>query len=386
MKLPVQRWLENGLVCSLFGSSVIAIREYKDCMRRPSMKHSIPRFQLGLALVLASLLGQAFADSSPLPVAGSSWQALTTMAPAVAVSKTTKYIAWVGQTDNKIWFSAYDGTSWTKQQVVEGTGWTALTSSPPALAWDFVQDELWLAWKGNGSNTEIWYSTWDGTSWSKQQVVAGTSPVWTAGTSAAPVLAFANDKIYLAWKGESGNDIWYTNWKYPGWTQQATVDGSDWTAETSTAPGMDGGISGPVMFWKGTGTHLWASSGASWSVEQEVSCASPSYTANTDQSPAGVELLNGLETIPVIDVVFWKNSSDNSIWYSDTLGPSGLCTFSVPATVSGKGWSASTTTAPAVASAQVWSSSMGTILAWKNAADNTIWFMDPTTLPGVLGY
>ena len=152
------------------------------------MKHSISQFRLGLALVLASLLGQAFAQS-PLTVAGSSWQALTTMAPAVAVSKTTKYVAWVGQMDNKIWFSAYDGTSWTKQQVAEGKGWTALTSSPPALAWDFVNDELWLAWKGNGSNTEIWYSTWDGTSWSKQQVVSGTSPDWTAGTSAAPALA-----------------------------------------------------------------------------------------------------------------------------------------------------------------------------------------------------
>jgi len=311
------------------------------------------------------------------------------MAPAVAISKTTKYVAWVGQTGNKIWFSAYDGTSWTKQQVVGGTGWTALTSEAPALAWDFVNNELWLAWKGNGSDTQIWFSTWDGTSWSDQQVVSGTGPDWTAGTSAAPALTFENGEIDLAWKGKSGNDIWYTNWNKPGyWSTQTTVGGSGWTAETSTAPGLDGGINGPVMFWKGTGTHLWASFSASysWSVEEELTCSLPAYTANTDQSPAGIELVNGLKIMPVIDVVFWKNSSDNSIWYSDTLGASGGCPFSVPATVSGKGWSASTTNASAAASAQVWSSSMGAILVWKNAADNTIWFMDPTTLPGLLGY
>ena len=350
------------------------------------MKHMIPQFRLGLALVMASFVGQTLAQSSPVQIAGSGWQALTTMAPAVAVSKTTRYAAWRGASGDDIWFSSFDGKTWTTQQVVGGSGWTAETSAAPALAWDFLKNELWLAWKGKGSNTEIWYSIWNGSSWSKQQTVSGASPAWTAGTSAAPALAFADDAIYLAWRGESGNDIWYTNWNYPDWSTQTIVSGTGWTAETSTAPALDGGIWGPVAFWKGTGTHLWASFGASWSVQEELSCTLPSYTANTDQSPAGVELVNGLETIPVIDVVFWKNSSDNSLWYSDTLGASGLCPFSVPATVSGKGWNAATTVAPAVASAQVGSSSMATILAWKNATDNTIWFMDPTTLSGLLGY
>lgn len=71
-----------------------------------------------------------------------------------------------------------------------------------------------------------------------------------------------------------------------------------------------------------------------------------------------------------------------------TASTSTGCGWAQQETVSGPDWSAETNAAPAVASATIVFDGYGApaaILAWKNASDNTILYLDPATLPGLTG-
>jgi hypothetical protein len=70
--------------------------------------------------------------------------------------------------------------------------------------------------------------------------------------------------------------------------------------------------------------------------------------------------------------LFWKSSSSNSIMYAYDFDSG----FGASQAVG----SAETDQAPAAASSLGANGNTGSILAWKNAADHTIWFLDPTTL------
>jgi hypothetical protein len=67
------------------------------------MKRSIKHLTIEMALILATFANQSLAQSTPQQVAGTvngkDWQALTDNAPAVAVSSTTKYVAWKSDTN-----------------------------------------------------------------------------------------------------------------------------------------------------------------------------------------------------------------------------------------------------------------------------------------------
>jgi len=342
------------------------------------MKQSIRHLRIGLFLFLASFANQGMAQSAPQQLKGSGWQASTNAAPAVAVFGNYECVAWKSATSNEILFtcSVQFSDNWPAPQVVGGSGWTAKTTEAPTLAGDEISGEVWLSWKGAGGN-KIWYSTSMGSTWTKQQTVSGSG--WTAESTAAPALG-GGDGITLAWKGASSDDIWYTVWNYPGWSTQRTASGSGWTAGTSTTPAWtqyDEGII-PALFWKGGSPDVWMSYAYDWTSQQKVSCNNPSWTAETSAAPAAAYIPNpdGGDTFTT---VFWKGNSSNSIWYSYQT-PGASCGWAQQATVSGSGWTADTNAAPAVANAAY--PYYTRILAWKNATDNTIWYLDPTTLPG----
>jgi hypothetical protein len=354
------------------------------------MKPMIGHLRIGLTLFLASLVPHGLAQSTPLQVAGSGWQALTTTSPSVAIAQAmtgpvTEYVAWKGASTNKIYFSSFNGTEWAKQQVVGGSGWTAETDAAPALAYDInFTNEIWLAWKGASTN-EIYFSSFNGTEWATQQVLGGTG--WTAETSTAPAFGGTStgvEDMLLAWKGKSPNQkIWYTYGGRSGWAVQQTLGGSGWVAMTSIAPGVLAPVA-PAVVWKGASTNdVWISFGnngtnpVTWFTQQRVLCNNPSWIAETNASPAAAWLI---EEGPSTNAVFWKGQSGSSIWYSYQDGTG--CGWAQQATVQGSGWSAKTNVAPAIGN----DPGNAAILAWTDADDNTIWVLDPTTLPGLSSY
>ena len=80
------------------------------------------------------------------------------------------------------------------------------------------------------------------------------------------------------------------------------------------------------------------------------------------------------------DVVFWKGQTGTAIWYSYNTGTSlvfgGPPVWSKQAKVPG----AETNAAPSVAEA-IGTADAVAVLAWKNATDDTVWYMDPSLLP-----
>jgi hypothetical protein len=361
--------------------------------------------KVALVLLLASLAGQTMAQSTPQQVAGTGWQALTSgsTAPAVAVSPTMTYVAWHGQSTSNIWFSSYNGSTWSQQETVGGSGWTAQTSASPALAWDFYKNELWLAWVGN-TDQKIYFSIWNGSSWSQQVIISGSG--WTAESTTAPTLIY-DQAMYVAWKGVSSNNIWYTNWNYPGWSNQQTVSGSWGSAQTISSPALVGDYLGPVMLWKGQETvydYMWASwseplEDIGFSQQVQVNCSTDSFTAKTSEAPAGVALgLSGYEGAPWVDVIFY-NTGGGTLAYSKVIDSDEIC-WTVPAVVGGTSdgtsWNPYTYLPPAVSSAQEWSSATTTMLVWTNEVtvenpsnpipEGAVMYMDPTTLPGLTAY
>jgi hypothetical protein len=350
------------------------------------MKQTIGQLSIGLCLFLTTLVSQGVCQSTPQQVQGTGWQALTTMSPAVAVygvlEEATSYtwIAWVDASSGSIYFSVYNGATWTPRSVIGASdkSWVAESDASPALAVDYSTGLVWAAWKGK-SDGLIFYSTWNGTEWSGEASVSGTG--WQAGTSAAPTLTWNEDGIFLAWKGGSTNKIWYTFLQSGAWVQQQTVqgknsDGSKWTAGTNVAPSFESGNVGDMgLFWEGPskGRIFFTYMGFSdpvWGPQKYITCPAPGkWTAQTSLTPAAALL-------GTIDAVFWKSADDNGIYYTND---SGGC-WAQPALVGGSDWTSYTSVAPAVASNPSFSSAA--ILAWQHASDNTIWFLDPQTLTG----
>jgi hypothetical protein len=343
--------------------------------RRIYMLQRIQRVAITVILLGAGLTLLAFGQPTPQQVEGSGWQALTNAAPAVASNGTNRYIAWQGLND-KVYFAMYNGSEWTDHQIVGGTGWTAETSASPALQYGGYGNTVWLAYKGKSTNN-IYFTTWDGTSWSDQQQVQGTDPDWTAQTNVGPGLGAFAFTPYIAWKGATTNDVFFS-YQLDSWSPQQVVGGSGWTAETSAAPALSYDDAGDQLwFWKGlSGDSIWGSDGIDypgptnpeWEGQSTLGCS-----ASTNAGPAAAEFSNPDGGIPWLVVVFWKSSSSNDIYYDYPCG----------GTVSGSKWSASTNAAPAVATYSGDGQSTGSILAWKNASNTAIYWMDPTTLPGM---
>jgi hypothetical protein len=184
------------------------------------------RKSVGLLALVAT--GAAAAASSPAavhaaPTAPDSWtapgaipSAKTYGPPALAVYNGLLYAAWGGEAGPAgIWYSAYNGTTWTTQAKVP----SALSSAyiGPALA--VFNGELYAFWEGDSLPPGVWYSAYNGTTWSPQARVpsALTQPIYTSHLTLAVYLG----KLYVAWMGQnSGENIWYSAFNGTTWTAQ----------------------------------------------------------------------------------------------------------------------------------------------------------------------
>lgn len=357
------------------------------------MKHTIAHLSIGLALFLAGLANHSFAQSTPQSISGPGWEARTLFSPAVAVAGVNVFAAWIQFNYTTISFSIFNGTDWTTPTVVCGSNWTAETNAAPALAVDLTSGDVWVAWKGLSGN-KIWFSRFTASGWSTQAVVSGST--WTAETDTSPAIVATQNSsapIYLAWKGASTHKVWFTYGGPSGWVTEQSVHsdymGSPWTAQTSVAPSLVGGYEREGLIWAGTSKGEINYSGVdlgtdTWAGDYKIYCNYPKWTAETNAQPVYSNFVNPSGTSST-SAVFWKGKSGNSIWYTYYVtSVCGLDDWIQQATVGESGWNASTDYAPAVASYPNYASV--SILAWENEKDNTILYIDPTTLPGLTAY
>jgi hypothetical protein len=212
--------------------------------------------------------GSTWAAKKQIPGVG------TTNGPSLAPYTTefgelVLYAAWKGSgTDERIWYSIFNGTSWTPQkQMINGPppGFGSIQSSiGPSLTYFDKYKALYAAWKGAGNDQTLWVSEWGGYEWWPQ---SNFRP--GIFSSIGPSLAVFNGNMYAAWKGE-GNDqrIFYTIY-YDTYFGTVVIDGKGYIQVplpspigTSVGPSMAALGDQLIFSWKGEGND----NGIYWTV------------------------------------------------------------------------------------------------------------------------
>ncbi|MEV0966611.1 M57 family metalloprotease, partial [Streptomyces sp. NPDC049910] len=138
--------------------------------------------------------------SSPtkIPDAGSS------SSPAVAALGSAPYVAWKGVVgDSGIYWTRRTEMGWQPQQRIQDVG----TSHSPALV--VFRDKLHMFWKGIEEDERMYFSKFDknASSWEPQQEVLYTlvnadgPTTFHVGTSRGPSATVDGNRIMVAWKG-----------------------------------------------------------------------------------------------------------------------------------------------------------------------------------------
>jgi len=210
------------------------------------------------------------------------------------------YMVWKGmERDDRVFMSAFNGSSWTPQQQIPGIG----SSSGVALA--AYGGKLYMAWKGILGDQGIYYSSFNGTSWAPQQLVAGI------GSSVGPRLAVLGNNLFMAWKGvENDERLFFNQFNGSSWTAQQAVPNT----ATSVGPALVNYNNAIYMVWKG----MSGDQGLYWSKFNGTSFAPQQKIANVGSSEGpSLAVFNNL-----IYAVWKGQLGDQSMWYSHFNGTS----------------------------------------------------------------
>ncbi len=167
-------------------------------------------------LYYSSFDGSSWSAPATIPGVGSSW------GPSLCEFNGRLYAAWKGSgTDKQLWYTSFDGSCWAPQATIPG----AASAIGPALAG--FGNKLYAAWKGSGTNEQLWYTSFDGSSWAPQATIPDVA------SEIGPTLRVGSGgRLYAAWKGSDDYDrlndqLWYTSFDGSSWAPQATIPGTD---------------------------------------------------------------------------------------------------------------------------------------------------------------
>ena len=133
---------------------------------------------------------------------------------------TSLAMVWRNPKDQSVWWANYSGAGWSAAVQVPG----AFTGAAPTAT--YYQGELAVAWRGLGSDQNIYWSVRVRENSRVGLVFSWSTPAQIAGigTSDGPELAASAKALYLCWKGE-GNDprAFYSTYNGKVWAAQTAV-------------------------------------------------------------------------------------------------------------------------------------------------------------------
>jgi hypothetical protein len=153
---------------------------------------------------------------------GSSWEnqqliphAYSDEGPALCAYSSTKLIAAWKNFDQSLYYASYDSSTskWSEPAQIPGTG----SSVGPSLA--ALGGKVYAAWKGEGSDQNLYYTYYDG-SWHPQTKIANV------GSSVGPSLATVGSKLYAVWKGQGSDQSLYYTYYDGTWHPQTKISGA----------------------------------------------------------------------------------------------------------------------------------------------------------------
>ncbi len=174
------------------------------------------------------------------------------------------YAAWKGETgDDRLFYSYFDGHSWSTQKQIPGS-----SNVGPALA--TMNGQLYAAWKSSDKQS-LFCAAFDGISgWDNQNSIPGNSDI-------GPALASVYEQLYAAWKGESSdNRLFYSYFDGHIWSTQKQIPGS---VTSSYGPSL--ATLGGMLYtaWIESDQSMWYTSfdGQHWFEKATIPGAASSY-------------------------------------------------------------------------------------------------------------
>ena len=149
-----------------------------------------------------------------------------------ALSSDGRTLAIGGQNNNSnvgaTWVFRSDGTTWTQQAMIVGTGATTIESQGYRCALSSNGNTLAVGgWPGVGGT---WIHQWNGSSWTQQAFIVGTGAI---GIQNQGTCTLSSDGLTLAIGGSGTNANIGATWVFrsdgTSWTQQTMLVGTGWT-------------------------------------------------------------------------------------------------------------------------------------------------------------
>ncbi|NMO18150.1 exo-alpha-sialidase [Pyxidicoccus fallax] len=140
--------------------------------------------------------------------------------PSIVAYREKLYCLRQGRNDSGwVWCASYDGTNWSQDALIPNSSNAYGTSGPSALA--VFRGKLYCVREGRDDSGWVWCATFNGTTWSNDQLISTSGG--TLGTSGAPALVVYQNKLYCIRAGRSDSGwVWCTS----------TTDGVTWTKDT----------------------------------------------------------------------------------------------------------------------------------------------------------
>ena len=277
----------------------------------------------------------------------------------IAASGGLLFAAWTGSdSDQQLWYSTFDGSSWAAPAQIPGE-----SSVGPSLIVG-PGGTLYAAWKGSGSDETLWYSTFDGSAWAPQAQIPGVAssvgPSLAAGPGGGP---------YAAWKGsDSDETLWYSSFNGASWAPQAQIPGAVSPVGPSLAAAVKFVVDPPLYAaWTGTDSdeQLWYSTfdGSNWAPPAQIPGESSVGPSLAWFAPANADGML---------YAAWKGSgSDETLWYSSFDGSNWAPQAQIPGVASSVG--PSLAAGPGGLLYAVWQGSDGDQRLWYSSFDGSNW-------------
>ncbi len=271
----------------------------------------------------------------------------TSTGPAIASLNGTFYLFYKGASDSHIyWATSPDGVTWTDHHklalgnavLTQNNNQNPQASGAPVVA--SANDCLYLFWQGATDNDIYWTVTSGGSNpglWAFQQKV--TTPAGTPATSASPAIALAGQTIHLVWKGKSDDNIFWATYSTPVNPDGNNLDlatGGPWSKQQQI---LSGSAHSPAIVCDGNGVVWLAYTGSNGGVSfagLENGQWEPVYNRLGIGSSKGPALIS-TGSSNVFVMMAWKGTgNDGGIYYGSMIGPQvGTPTGPAPGTTLG---------------------------------------------------
>jgi hypothetical protein len=184
--------------------------------------------------------------------------------PALAEYNGLLYAVWAGQSSPyHLWYSAFNGISWTAQEEIP----SALTNYETGPSVASFGGKLYVVWQGQSAPFYLYYSTFNGSSWSSQTELTMAEPF----NSSVSGLAVYNGDLYLSWLNNSFG-INYSSFNGSSWSNVETVPsavGHNFESDDVPLAVYDGDL---FVSWENSTSELMYSdfNGSAWTSPQSL--------------------------------------------------------------------------------------------------------------------